>query len=67
MGRGGRIMNIIEDRKQTIGIIVKDRMNEYGINYTEEQLENMIDFVNGLVTLALKIQEDMVLSKLERK
>lgn len=60
-------MNIIEDRKQTIGIIVKDRMNEYGINYTEEQLENMIDFVNGLVTLALKIQEDMVLSKLERK
>ena len=47
--------------------LVKDRMDAIGLKYTEEQADQMADWVNGIVTIAQKIQQDCIVNRIKKE
>lgn len=58
-------MSVAELKQKVMYEMVKDRMDEIGLTYTEEQVNQMADFVNGVVTLTQAIQKDCIINKIK--
>ena len=51
--------------EKVLKTMVKERLQEIKLNATEEQLEQLTDFVNGLVMLTKAIQKDLIIGKIQ--
>lgn len=60
-------VNLDSSREELLRQMVKDRMDEIGIKATDEQLEQMADFVNGIVVLVQAIQKDCIVNKIKKE
>ena len=53
-----------KETEQVLYDVTKSRMDEIGLEYTMEQLDQMADFITGLVALAQQIGKDCMLGKI---
>lgn len=58
-------MSATELKQKVMYEMVKDRMDEVGLTYTEEQATQMADFVNGIVMLTQAVQKDIIINKIK--
>lgn len=58
-------MSVAELKQKVMYEMVKDRMDEIGLTYTEEQANQMADFVNGVVMLTQAVQKDIIINKIK--
>lgn len=58
-------MSVAELKQKVMYEMVKDRMDEVGLTYTEEQATQMADFVNGIVMLTQAVQKDIIINKIK--
>ena len=58
-------MSVADLKQKVMYEMVKDRMDEIGLTYTEEQANQMADFVNGVVMLTQAVQKDIIINKIK--
>lgn len=58
-------MDVKEAKIKVFTRMVKDRMDEVGLQYTDEQAEQMGDFVNGVVMVAKEIMKDNIINSIK--
>lgn len=65
IGRRKMKMSNYNYAEKVLKTMVKERLQEIKLNATEEQLEQLTDFVNGLVMLTKAIQKDLIIGKIQ--
>jgi hypothetical protein len=58
------IQDVEEERKKVFAEMTKNRMQEIGLSFTDEQVEQMSDFVNGIISVTLAIQRDCICERI---
>lgn len=56
---------MLESKLKFFTAMVKSRMDEIGLKYTEEQAEQMGDFITGIVTIDHEVIKDIIISKIK--
>lgn len=58
-------MDALEAKIKIFTRMAKDRMDEIGLQYTDEQAEQMGDFVNGVVMVSKEIMKDNIINSIK--
>ena len=52
------------ERQKVFNSIARSRMEEIGLQFTDEQADQMGDFINGIVLLVEAIQKDCICQRI---